>query len=87
MVPSINGQQALRLRQTLTVPSIGGAPDGTPGRVNMLIEVQGGGLPLVPGQNYRWIAHVDGKTDEQWQAGFFAAVGPQPPPVVGGPTS
>jgi hypothetical protein len=84
MVPAINGQQALRLEQQLTVPSISGAPNGTPGRVSMLIELQGGGLPLVVGQRYCWIVHIDDRTDEQWQTSFFVA-GPPPPPVVGGP--
>jgi hypothetical protein len=83
MVPAVNGQRALRIQQALTVPAIAGAPDGTPGRVSMLIELQGGGLPLVPGQSYRWVAHIDGKTDEQWQASFFVTGGPAPPPVDG----
>jgi hypothetical protein len=82
MVPAINGQQALRVEQQLTVPSISGAPNGTPGRISMLIEIQGGGLPLVPGQTYRWIVHIDGKTDEQWQTSFFVA-GPPSPPLLG----
>lgn len=78
LLPSPAGPQPLRAEQTMIAVPPQGAPNGTPGAAQFLIEISGG-LPLAPGQRYLWRATIDGETDEAWETGFFVARSAQPP--------
>jgi len=76
-VPAPSGQQAVRLEQSIMVPSPAGVPTGFPGRATAMMELPTG-LPLSPGI-YRWQARINGKEEEEWSALFYVAAPPQPP--------
>lgn len=87
-VPGPEGElQPLRLQQLVQAdrPQAAGVqlPPDLPAQTQIVLSL-GGGLPLQPGQAYRWVVEVDGNTNPQWQAGFYV-VAPPPPPVFGGP--
>lgn len=69
-LPTGDGPQPLRIAQTLVIPSPPGAPTGSTGHANLLVQLQGG-LPLNPGAWYSWRVTVDKETHEAWQAKFF----------------
>jgi hypothetical protein len=77
-VPVGEEMQPLRLAQKLVVPTIPGAPNGTPGSHNVLLQLKGG-LPLTPGRSYKWRAVVDGKEDEAGEARFYVLRQPSTP--------
>ena len=76
-IPGPTGPQAVRLEQTLMVPSPSGVPTGFPGRASSMMELPTG-LPLSPGI-YRWQVRVNGKEEDDWSAHFYVASPPQAP--------
>ncbi len=75
--------QPMRFTQQVVIQSPGGAPIGTPGQGNALIEIFPG-LPLPPG-GYRWQARLDGEDGGgNWYAGFRVELPPQMPAVTFG---
>ena len=76
-IPGPAGSQAVRLEQSIMVPSPSGVPTGFPGRATAMMELPTG-LPLSPGI-YRWQARVNGKEEDDWSAHFFVAAPPQAP--------
>jgi hypothetical protein len=76
-IPGPAGAQAVRLEQSLMVPSPSGVPTGFPGRATAMMELPTG-LPLSPGI-YRWQARVNGKEEDDWSARFYVAAPPQAP--------
>ena len=76
-VPGPAGPQAVRLEQSLMVPSPSGVPTGFPGRATAMMELPTG-LPLSAGI-YRWQARVNGKEEDDWSAHFYVAAPPQAP--------
>lgn len=81
-LPGPAGPQPMRLEQGMTIAPPSGAPTGTPGKANILLEISPG-LPLKPG-TYRWRVHVEGKTHDAWAASFHVALPPSAP-VFGAP--
>lgn len=79
-VPTANGTQPLHVAQTVTVRPPAGAPLGTPGHANTLLEMAPG-LPLRPG-SYRWQVSLDGERREEWTASFHVRA---PTPPTAGP--
>lgn len=75
-LPGPAGPQPMRLEQSLTIVPPGGAPTGTVGKANTLLEIAPG-LPLAPG-TYSWRVTVDGHHEEHWTASFYVA----PPPAM-----
>lgn len=69
-LPMPDGTQPIRFHHNIVVPSVPGAPNGSPGQATILVAIQGG-LPLAPGHWYRWQVEVGGQTDPQWHASFF----------------
>lgn len=76
-LPGPAGPQPLRLEQTMTISPPGGAPTGTPGKANTLLEMHPG-LPLGPGL-YRWRVKVDGRGKDEWTTRFYVAAPPTMP--------
>jgi hypothetical protein len=81
-LPGIPGDGELRMTHYVTVPSPGGAPLGTPGNGNAMIEIFPG-LPLSPG-GYRWNVTFAGKHEEEWYAAFRVNPLQQAPAMVFG---
>lgn len=75
-LPGPVGTQAMRIQQSIMIPSPPGVPTGFPGRMNSMIEL-GQGLPLAPGV-YRWQVRINGDTHDDWSVSFFVAPPPQP---------
>jgi hypothetical protein len=75
-----NGDQPLHIEQTVTVSPPAGAPIGSPGHGNTLIEMAPG-LPLPPG-TYRWEVSLDRERKTEWTASFHVRP-PQQQPVIG----
>ena len=82
IVPGLPGNGELRMTHYVTVPSPGGAPMGTPGTGNAMIEIQAG-LPLNPG-GYRWNVTLAGRHDEEWFTAFRVNPMPQAPAIIFG---
>ena len=80
-LPGPAGPQPMRVTQQITIPSPGGAPSGTPGSGNTLLEVQPG-LPLSPG-GYEWRVTLAGEHREEWSASFRVVAPPNSQPVFG----
>lgn len=76
-VPGPAGAQAVRLEQTIMVPTTPGVPTGFPGHASAMMDLPTG-LPLAPGF-YRWQARLNGKAEDDWSAHFFVAGVPAPP--------
>lgn len=83
-VPHPAGHQDLRITQTMTVPSPGGVPIGTPGAGGGLIEIIPG-LQIAEG-GYRWEVTIDGKDNPDWAASFRVMRPTQSSVSLGGPT-
>ena len=78
------GNGELRMTHYVTVPSPGGAPLGTPGNGNAMVEIFPG-LPLSPG-GYRWNVTLAGHHEDGWHASFRVNPMQQAPAIVfGGP--
>jgi hypothetical protein len=84
-LPGPAGPQLMRVSQSLTIVPPLGAPTGTPGRANLLMEIAPG-LPLEPG-NYRWLLRIDGDERDDWSAGFYVAAPPSTPVFGAGPAT
>jgi hypothetical protein len=76
-IPGLPGPQAVRLEQSIMVPSPAGVPTGFPGHATAMMELPTG-LPLAPGI-YRWQARVNGREEDGWSASFYVAAPPQSP--------
>lgn len=90
VVPGQAGPQPMRITQTITVVSPAGAPIGSPGVGNTMLEVFPG-LPLQPGIYY-WHVEVAGEHHEGWDVRFHVLPPQQqpsftftPPPVPPAP--
>ena len=81
-LPAPAGPQEIVFRQMLTIQTPGGAPYGTPGVGNALVEIAPG-LPL-PAGGYRWNVTLDNEHHEDWYAAFRVVQPPQMPGVVFG---
>lgn len=79
-LPGPAGPQPMRMAQNVTIAAPPGQPTGTPGKANLLLEIQPG-LPLGQG-TYKWRVKVGGKDDDDWSVTFFVAA-PQQPPTFG----
>ncbi|HEX4082405.1 MAG TPA: hypothetical protein VHX40_05515 [Acidimicrobiales bacterium] len=68
-----------RIEHDMAIPSIAGAPNGTPGRASFLVDIPGGGIrvPRAPGW-YKWRATIGSTTAE---VGFWVNTLPTPPKV------
>lgn len=76
-VPGPTGEpQPLRLDQTVEVGRPPGVPSGTEIKVPLAINL-GPGLPLTPGQRYRWQLDINGETREHWSAAFYVRTAQQ----------
>lgn len=86
-VPGPAGPQAMRIEQSVTVPSPGGVPTGSPGVGNTLVEI-GSGIPLAPG-TYEWRISLAGEHEAHWNARFYVVPLPEAPVTTVGlpPTS
>lgn len=77
--------QAVRIGQAAVVdrPTVPGnvVPSELPARIAMLVGLPAG-LPLRPGQTYRWQLEIDGDDRQAWQVTFYV-VAPVAPIVVG----
>jgi hypothetical protein len=60
----------LRITHSLVAVPAPGAPNGSPGFNSFLINLRGG-LPLAPGNWYRWRAFVDKEHEGSWEARFY----------------
>lgn len=70
-VPGPTGEpQPLRVENRVEVGRPPGLPSGTEIKVPLVINL-GQGLPLVPGQRYRWQLEINGHTKEHWSAAFY----------------
>ncbi len=71
--------------QEMTIPSVAGAPNGTPGTATFMMELGPGALRIsAPRRRYMWRVSI---ADAVAEAGFWVHA-PQPPaPVVGRPGS
>lgn len=76
-IPGPNGAQAVRLEQSMIVPTAPGVPTGFPGHATAMMELPTG-LPLAPGI-YRWQARLNQREEESWSAHFFVPAPPAPP--------
>jgi hypothetical protein len=76
-IPSPAGPQPLRIVQPLLIPSPGGAPTGTVGRGNFMIE-SSPGLPVAPG-TYTWRVSVSTNPPSYGSTSFYVAAPPQLP--------
>lgn len=76
-MPGPAGPQPMRISQSVTVIPPPGAPNGTPGRGNILLEMSAG-LPLRPG-SYRWKATLGDRHEDDWSARFFIHAPPTAP--------
>jgi hypothetical protein len=76
-IPGPAGAQAVRLEQSLMVPSPSGVPTGFPGHATAMMELPTG-LPL-PAGIYRWQVRVNGREEDDWSAHFYVAAPPQAP--------
>lgn len=81
-VQGMPGNGELRMTHYVTVPSPGGAPMGTPGTANAMIEIFPG-LPLTPG-GYRWNVSLAAKHEDGWFAAFRVNPTQQAPAIVFG---
>ena len=81
-IPGVPGNGELRMTHYVTVPSPGGAPLGTPGNGNAMIEIFPG-LPLAPG-GYRWNVSLAGRHEDEWYAAFRVNPMQQAPAMVFG---
>jgi hypothetical protein len=81
-IPGLPGDGELKMTHYVTVPSPGGAPMGTPGHGNAMVEIFPG-LPLSPG-GYRWHVSLAGKHEEEWFAAFRVMPLSQGPAIVFG---
>ncbi len=81
------GPPSMRIEQQIVVFPPPGAPNGTPGRGNLMLEIVPG-LPLSPGR-YAWNVTLDGDHNEDWSGSFYVFPPVHPPQVVfgGGPVS
>lgn len=75
--------QHARIEHEMTIPSVPGAPNGTPGTATFMMELGPTVLRIpVPRRRYIWRVSIDGAVGE---AGFWVQA-PQPtPPVIGRP--
>lgn len=76
-VPMNGSAQAIRMEQSIIVPSPPGVPTGFPGHATAMMDLPTG-LPLAPGI-YRWQAKLNGRADDDWSAQFYVAGVPAPP--------
>jgi hypothetical protein len=60
----------IRVSQPIVVASTPGAPNGSDGQVAVLVNLKGG-LPLAPGNWYKWRASIGGQEDAAGEAKFF----------------
>lgn len=81
-LPGPQGPQQVQLTQMVTVVSPAGAPYGTPGSGNALVDISPG-LPLAVG-GYRWNVTLDGEHEDPWFAAFRVMAAPQAPVVTFG---
>jgi hypothetical protein len=82
-IPGPAGPQAVRLEQSIIVPSPPGVPTGFPGHATAMMELSTG-IPLAPGI-YRWQARVNSRGEDDWSARFYVAA-PLQPPTFGYPS-
>jgi hypothetical protein len=82
-LPGPAGPQEMRLQQPLTIPTPMGAPVGSPGTVNLMLELFPG-LPLAPGV-YEWRVTIDEQEHDDWYARFQVLPGPAAGPQFGAP--
>jgi hypothetical protein len=79
------GQGVLRVQQLVPVqrPSVQGAilPPTLPARAQIAMNFSSG-LPLRPGQLYKWQVEIDGNKRPEWSTWFYI-LGPPPTPVLG----
>jgi hypothetical protein len=68
----------VRLAHTLVAVPAPGAPNGSPGFVSFLLNLRGG-LPLAPGNWYKWRATVDKEHEDLWEARFYVQRQPTVP--------
>jgi hypothetical protein len=71
---------ALRISHSLVAVPAPGAPNGSPGFVAFIINLRGG-LPLVPGNWYKWRAFVDKEHEPAWEARFYVQRQQQAPTI------
>jgi hypothetical protein len=66
------------IRHSVVAVPAPGAPNGSPGFASFLVNLRGG-LPLAPGNWYKWRAFVDKEHDEAWEAKFYVQRMPTAP--------
>lgn len=69
-LPTPAGPSAVRVKQGVVVPTLPGAPNGSWGSACYLVNFKGG-LPLSPGNWYRWVVTADGEGEPGSITRFF----------------
>lgn len=76
------GAQPARVEQEITVPSVPGAPNGTPGLTSILLDIPGGTIRITEARRrYVWRINIG---EEVGEVGFWVGLPPQAP-IIGIP--
>ncbi len=67
-IPTSDGNQPVEVAGEFQAYQPEGLKPGTPLDVPLVVNF--GPLPLAPGRRYVWRFHIDGHTEDTWQAGF-----------------
>lgn len=81
LVPRPNGQEEVRIDADFELGRPAGLPAGSPLTMSMALGVAPG-IPLTPGERYRWRVTTPTEPDEDFGVSFF--VRPQPQQASGG---
>ena len=80
VVHTPSGDAPIRMAQQVVVASAPGAPNGSDGQLALLVSLKGG-LPLSPGNWYKWRAFIAGHEDTPGEAKFFVQRQPSTPTI------